>query len=112
MPKGRLPFKSLDAATVTGAGAVLDLEGVAEHFTFFTWDSGSGTGLATVHYEVSPDGNVWFVWGSPHDVASPPGGNATYTTSHEGLFRYLRANLTSTSAGHIVSAWIMIGDTS
>lgn len=54
-----LPFVALNAASSTGPGPVMDLNGTANEFTVFSISTGSPTSL-NLHFEGSHDGINWF----------------------------------------------------
>lgn len=92
-----LPFVSLDAATVAGAGASRDLEDVGSVFGVLMSHTGAPTSV-TVVLEGSHDGVIW------HRVADSPvllseGYPSTFVTVTDHLFRHVRAYLVTLSGG-------------
>lgn len=91
------PFKSLDGATATGPGAVLDTRKLTRVCVAQLDFSGSASGL-NLAFEASLNGQTWYevgrLWQLPNDW---PSTYASQTGSVGG--RYFRANLAALPGG-------------
>lgn len=102
------PFQSLNAATVAGAGSVLDLESPVADFTLWVLNT---SGNAQVALEGSPDGTNWANIG-PGGAGFSAGFAAVSfgprTPSTVVVWcRYVRVRFTGINSGSpVVSAWI------
>jgi hypothetical protein len=95
-----LPFRSLDAATSTGPGAVKDLEGLFSHVTMQVRTTGAPNDF-NVGLQGSLDGVAWTTLGEYS-------GSNAIVSSTQHLVRYVRANIavldTGTVTAYIASA--------
>lgn len=89
--KSVLPFTSVSAATSTGPGSSLDLDGTASEVTMYVALTGAPSS-STVSIQISLDDAHWSSIGSVSG-----GGFVTPSNSH--LFRYVRANVTDLTGG-------------
>lgn len=108
-----VPFKSLDGASSTGAGSVLDLGGLAKDLQLVYSASGfassSPFSSMTIAIEGSLDGTVWY---RLVDVGPVQSGEPSILTSSSKLARFVRANLTQLAPGGgspVITAVIAVG---
>ena len=87
-----LPFKSLDAATTPGPGAVRDLEGVLSNHTIQAVVTGNPTSF-TVRLQASLDGVTW------NNIGAASQSTRLGPTDFPYAVRYVRAYLESLSGG-------------
>lgn len=120
MSKSILPFVALNAATSTGPGSSVDLQGVSDAFTLYASATGSPTDWR-VYLELSHDGSNWFFAGQVTNTSAQYTSTKTNFGSVTGSSppvsyvphaRYARANLTVLTGGTspTVTATIAVGE--